>query len=159
MPEPQWEDLQSFSPCFVWAILLHLIRDKKTCQPLNLGIARAPHSSPESAKGAFSSWKGEKGQIPLSIFQKKKKKKQGRHLPFAGKNLLWGTETSLTSAFEREFQPLCCGCQTALPVTALKQRQTLPAYILQMGTALRARAERHRAELADGGFVFVVGFI
>lgn len=75
MLEPQQENLQSFIPCFIWAILLPLIRDKKTCQPLNLGIARALHSSPQSAKGAFSSWKGEKGQIPLSTFEKKKKKK------------------------------------------------------------------------------------
>lgn len=74
MLEPQQENLQSFIPCFIWAIVLPLIRDKKTCQPLNLGIARAPHSSPESAKEAFSSWKGEKGQIPLSTFGKKKKK-------------------------------------------------------------------------------------
>lgn len=89
MLEPQQDNLQSFIPCFIWAILLPLIRDKKTCQPLNLGIARALHSSPESAKGAFSSWKGEKGQIPLSTLKKKKKKKP-QHLPFAGKNLLSG---------------------------------------------------------------------
>lgn len=136
MLEPQQENLQSFIPCFIWAILLPLIRDKKTCQPLNLGIARALHSSPQSAKGAFSSWKGEKGQIPLSTFKKKKKERLNTCL-LQAKTCSRGTgETSLTSAFEREFQSLLFGCQTAFPVTALNEKQTLPgiyfAGMLQM---------------------------
>ncbi|EOB07693.1 hypothetical protein Anapl_16512 [Anas platyrhynchos] len=65
-----------------------------------------------------------------------------RRLPKA-KTCSRGTgETSLTSAFEREFQSLRFGCQTAFPVTALNEKQTLPgiyfAGMLQMETEIRA---------------------
>lgn len=148
MLEPQQENLQSFIPCFIWAIVLPLIRDKKTCQPLNLGIARALHSSPESAKEAFSSWKGEKGQIPLSTFEKKKKKSLNTCL-LQAKTCSRGTlETSLTSAFEREFHSLLFGCQTPFPVTALNEKQTLSlVHVLQARCRAKPRCESEQKSI------------
>lgn len=127
MLEPQQDNLQSFIPCFIWAILLPLIRDKKTCQPLNLGIARALHSSPESAKGAFSSWKGEKGQIPLSTLKKKKKKSLNTCL-LQAKTCSQGTsETSLTSAFESKFQSLLFWVPDCFPCHCFKRKVNSPS--------------------------------